>query len=234
MYGNRTKKKRKHHMKTSLPCTKHYLFDFDGTLVDSMPYWASSMLRVLDDHHITYGDDIIRIITPLGLHGTAKYFQSIGLDLPVERILEEMNAYLTPLYCNTIVEKAGVKDCLEAMKAAGIGLHVLTASPHRWLDPCLKRAGLFNLFDNVWSCEDFGTGKTDPEIYRAAACRIGAEIMDITFLDDNINADRTAKTAGMPVIAVYDDTSRDDEPAMRELCDGYINDFFELAAEILG
>ena len=230
MYGNRTKKKRKHHMKTSLPCTKHYLFDFDGTLVDSMPYWASSMLRVLDDHHITYGDDIIRIITPLGLHGTAKYFQSIGLDLPVERILEEMNAYLTPLYCNTIVEKAGVKDCLEAMKAAGIGLHVLTASPHRWLDPCLKRAGLFNLFDNVW----FGTGKTDPEIYRAAARRIGAEITDITFLDDNINADRTAKTAGMPVIAVYDDTSRDDEPAMRELCDGYINDFFELAAEILG
>jgi FMN phosphatase YigB (HAD superfamily) len=101
------------------------------------------------------------------------------------------------------------------------------------LDPCLKRVGLFDLFDNVWSCEDFGTGKTNPEIYRAAALRIGSTITDITFLDDNINADRTAKTAGMPVIAVYDDTSRDDEPAMRDLCDGYIRDFFELAAEIL-
>ena len=220
-------------MNTAFPRTKHYLFDFDGTLVDSMPYWAGSMLQVLDDHDISYGDDIIRIITPLGLLGTAEYFRSIGLDLPVEQILEEMNAYLTPLYCCKIVEKAGVRECLEAMKAAGIGLHVLTASPHRWLDPCLKRVGLFDLFDNVWSCEDFGTGKTNPEIYRAAALRIGSSITDITFLDDNINADRTAKTAGMPVIAVYDDTSRDDEPAMRDLCDGYIRDFFELAAEIL-
>jgi len=221
-------------MKTPLPHTKHYLFDFDGTLVDSMPYWADSMIRVLDDHGIAYGADIIRIITPLGLRGTAEYFRGIGLDLSVERILEEMNAYLTPLYRDVIVEKAGVKECLAAMRAAGFGLHVLTASPHRWLDPCLARVGLWELFDNVWSCEDFGMGKTDPEIYRAAARRIGAAVTDITFLDDNINADRTAKAAGMPVIAVYDDTSRDDEAAMRKLCDGYINDFFALSAAILG
>lgn len=51
-----------------------YLFDFDGTLVDSMPTYVSAMLRILDENNITYGDDIVKIITPLGLGGAADYF----------------------------------------------------------------------------------------------------------------------------------------------------------------
>ena len=160
----------------NIPLTRHYLFDFDGTLVDSMPYWAKAMLQVLDDHDIVYGDDIIRVITPLGLHGTAKHFQSLGLTLPTERILEEMHAALVPMYRDVIVEKQEVASCLLEMRQRGLGLHILTASPHAFLDPCLHRIGLFGLFDNVWSCEDFGTGKTNPQIYVDAAARIGAPL----------------------------------------------------------
>lgn len=36
-----------------------YLFDFDGTLVDSMPSYISAMLRILDDHNIPYGDNLV-------------------------------------------------------------------------------------------------------------------------------------------------------------------------------
>ena len=39
-----------------------YLFDFDGTLVDSMPRWIRKMLRILDEYGIAYGEDIIRTI----------------------------------------------------------------------------------------------------------------------------------------------------------------------------
>ena len=119
------------------------------------------------------------------------------------------------------------------MRAAGYKLHILTASPHIYLDPCLERLGMFDLFDNVWSSDDFGTGKTDPAIYRSVAERVGADVSDITFLDDNINADKTAKFAGTQVIAVYDATSKADEARMRELCDGYIYDFSELEKIIL-
>ena len=212
--------------------TKHYLFDFDGTLVDSMGHWAGAMLRILDDHGIDYGDDIIEIITPLGLHGTARHFISMGMEGTVEEVLEEMNGHLTPLYRDVIPLKESVKHCLEEMKARGIGLHVLTASPHRWLDPCLKRVGVFDVFDNVWSCEDFGTGKTDPAIYVQAAARIGAPVEDVTFLDDNINADKTALAAGMRVVGVFDPTSASAEAEMRAVCHGYVRDFAELEREI--
>ena len=210
--------------------TKHYLFDFDGTLVDSMPYWASAMLDVLDTFGIKYGDDVIQTITPLGLHGTAEYFQGLGLDLTIDEIFAEVDKRLSPAYTHKIPAKASVCQCLQKMKELGFGLHVLTASPHRWLDPCLVRLGLYDLFDNVWSSDDFGTGKTNPMIYHAAAERMGARMDEITFLDDNINADLAAKASGVSVIGVYDKTSETDADRMRRELDGYVLDFAELEA----
>ena len=63
---------------------KTYLFDFDGTLVDSMPTFASLMLRILDENSIKYGEDIVKVITPLGYRGTAEYFRSLGIDESTE------------------------------------------------------------------------------------------------------------------------------------------------------
>ena len=208
----------------------HYLFDFDGTLVDSMPTFISVMLRILDEHHIPYGDDIVRIITPLGYVNTAKYYVTLGVPLPEEQIIETMNAYAEAEYAHRVEAKEHVIDTLRALKARGDHLSVLTASPHLMLDPCLKRLGIYELFENVWSCNDFGTSKSDPAIYHMAAERMGVAVEDVTFLDDNVNADKTAKAAGMRVIGVFDESSRDDEDAIRAVTDGYIRDFSELLA----
>ena len=85
----------------------------------------------------------------------------------------------------------------QLLEQQGASLNVLTASPHITLDACAKRVGLWELFDNIWSCDDFGTTKADPEIYKMAAERIGLPVEDIIFLDDNLGADKTAKSAGM-------------------------------------
>ena len=213
--------------------TKHWLFDFDGTLVDSMGHWSACMVGLLDKYGVPHGDDIVNIITPLGSLGTARYFQKIGLDLTLEEIGKEVHEDLYKKYHDVIVAKDGVLECLTKMKARGYKLHVLTASPHTMLDPCLKRNGLFDLFENVWSSDDFGTGKSNPKIYAAVAERIGADLSDITFLDDNINADMTAKGAGVRVIGVYDETSRDDTEKMKELLDGFVYSFSELEADLI-
>ena len=44
---------------------KNIILDFDGTLVDSMPTYAGVMLRILDECGVSYGDDLVKIITPL-------------------------------------------------------------------------------------------------------------------------------------------------------------------------
>lgn len=207
---------------------KTYLFDFDGTLVDSMPTYVSAMLRILDENQISYNNDIVKIITPLGVKGTAEYFIKMGLDLPKEEIISLMKQYMLDAYFHHIPAKKNVISVLKELKKSGASLNVLTASPHITLDACLKRLDIYNLFDNVWSCDDFKTTKSDPEIYKMAAKKIGVNVEEVLFLDDNLNADKTAKASGMKVCGVYDDSSKDYIEEIKNVTDFYIYDFLEL------
>ena len=207
---------------------KTYLFDFDGTLVDSMPTFVSVMLRILDEHNTKYGDDIVKIITPLGYHGAAEYFRSLGLPKSADEIVGLMNSYAQSEYENNIEAKTGVIDTLRTLHESGASLNVLTASPHIMLDPCLKRLGIFDLFDNVWSCDDFQTTKANPEIYRMAANRLGCKADEVIFIDDNVNAVKTARLAGMRAFGVYDDSSKDLVDEMKNASDRYLYTLCEL------
>ena len=208
---------------------KAYLFDFDGTLVDSMPTFVSAMLRILDENHIHYDNGIIKIITPLGLNGTAEYYiNQLGVKMSKEQLMSVMKEYMLDAYFHTIPAKANVISTLQELKRRGASLNVLTASPHITLDACLKRLGMWELFDNVWSCDDFNTTKADPQIYVQAAKRLNRSVAEVLFLDDNLNADLTAKAAGMQVCGVYDESSKDYVDQMKAATDFYIYDFQEL------
>ena len=109
---------------------KTYLFDFDGTLVDSMPTYVSAMLRILDENSISYDKDIVKIITPLGLIGTAEYFVELGINKPKEEIILLMKEYMAEGYFYHIPAKNNVIPVLKELKKKGCNLNVLTASPH--------------------------------------------------------------------------------------------------------
>ena len=206
-----------------------YLFDFDGTLVDSMPTYVSAMLRILDENGVSYGEDIIKIITPLGVNGTAEYYiRELGISRPKDQLILTMKEYMLDAYRYTIPAKANVISVLKELKNRGASLNVLTASPHITLDACLKRLGIWELFDHVWSCDDFHTTKADPKIYEMAARRMNTTVDKVLFLDDNLNADITAKSAGMLVCGVYDPSSEDYTQQIKAATDYYIYDFTEL------
>ena len=207
---------------------KTYLFDFDGTLVDSMPIWGGVMKRILDESNIPYGEDLIKIITPLGAAGTARYFIDLGLPLTEEKTLEIMTEYLVKEYTENVPAKEGVIETLKKMKDRGDSLNVLTASRHVALDPCLIRLGIFDIFDNVWSSDDFDLPKTNPEIYRQAAKRLGKAVNEVIFVDDNLVADKTAKSAGMAVCGIYDESSEEYVDDIKAVADAYVYKFEEL------
>lgn len=207
---------------------KTYLFDFDGTLVDSMPTYFKGLLNVLDEFQIPYSDDIVKIVTPLGYPGTARYFQSLGVPLSEDEIVRRFQDYSVNAYTNSVPAKKNVVETLRILKEQGHSLNVLTASPHTQLDPCLKRLGIMEWFDHVWSCNDFNTTKADPEIYKRAAKQMGVPVKEVIFLDDNYNADKTAKEAGMIVYGVYDSYSEPYLDEIKALVDKFIYDFKEL------
>lgn len=154
--------------------------------------------------------------------------------MPKSQLIDAIMEYVQDAYFHTIPAKANVLSVLKALKEAGASLNILTASPHITLDPCLKRLGLWELFDNVWSCDDFSTTKADPQLYVMAAQRLHTTVGNILFLDDNLQVTTVARSVGMQTCGVYDASSGDSAEEIKAVTDYYICNFLELLDPNMG
>lgn len=204
------------------------VFDLDGTLVDSMQRYARGILSVLEDEGISYEPDLIKVLTPLGYTKSAELYRTMGVPGTVEEIVRRIENKLVEQYANHIPLKAGVGDYLHKRKVEGAKLYVLTASPHIITDICLQHNGVYDLFDRVWSVEDYGIPKGDVRVYEAVADRIGCSTSDITFFDDNLTALSTGKAAGCYCVAVYDRHTEEEFAALCAVGDRVIRSFEDL------
>lgn len=208
---------------------KHHIFDFDGTLVDSMPTWSDKVLNILRECGIPFPDDLLKELVTLGDKGTAQYFRDVmGVPLTLDEMFAKMDAYALPRYRDLVPIKDGVRDYLRHLLDQGCCIHVLTASPHKMVDPCLTRLGVFGWFTNVWSTDDFGISKSDPDIYRQAAARIGTDVSDCVFYDDSFAAIRTANAANMETVGVYDPYAEAFLPIMEAESGRFVRSMTEL------
>ena len=82
-----------------------YIFDFDGTLVDSMPVFSAMMAEIFRENDLSIPEDFVKIITPLGYIGTAKYAISLGLKMTVEEFCALATQKMAVQYHNTIPAK---------------------------------------------------------------------------------------------------------------------------------
>ncbi len=204
---------------------KVYIFDLDGTLLNSMPYWAKAMISLLDKYNINYPIDVIKTIIPLGMKGTVEYFKTLGLNLTLEEFMNEVYSSLQVYYENEIKFKNGAFEYLKKLKKNGASLNILTASPKIFIEVSFKRLGAFELFDNLWSCDDFGLGKTEPEIFYKILDLLGAKTEEAIFFDDNIGSIKGSKKAGICSVAVFDPTNIDSREELINNADFHIEDF---------
>lgn len=210
---------------------RNHIFDLDGTIADSMGHWAKTMLSIVDDAGVDYPEDIIKRITPLGDVGISKYFIELGVPGSAEEIIDRMHDVAIPKYRDIIPAKEGVCEYIKALKSRGCRLFVLTASPHILVDPCLMRLGIFELFDGIFTTDDFGLSKSNPQIYHDLCTKARIDINETAFYDDNIIALKTGKEAGLFTVAVYDKASDEYISEIKVLAGEYIESFSELASD---
>ena len=206
-----------------------YIFDMDGTLIDSMPSFGGAILRYLEENGIAYPPNVVDTVTPLGFLGTAEYFiNTLGVSATVEDVARGLGELMLDAYFHKIPAKEDVIETLIRLRAEGHSLHILTASPHVTMDPCLARLGILPLVDNAWSSDDFGMIKAKPEIYRAVAKRLDVSVEDCIFFDDNLGAITAARAAGMHTVGVYDESGKHAEEQMKQTAERYIYRFSEI------
>ncbi len=205
------------------------LFDFDGTLGNSMPTMVEILFGFLTEYNIPITSELANKLVPLGFAGMAKYYQEeLGVPMPKEEILQTFMRRLVKAYEERICLKPTVKETVKALKEAGFRLCVFTASPHIFIDPCLKREGAYELFDKVWSVEDFGLTKGEETIFVEAAKRLGVKVEDLAVIDDSLTVLKTAKAAGATTVGVYEPTMEKLQEEIRATADFYITEMSQL------
>jgi beta-phosphoglucomutase-like phosphatase (HAD superfamily) len=198
-----------------------------------MPFYTKGMYSILEDNGISYDkENLIKILTPLGYTKTAKYYiDNFNLNQSVEQIVEKMEQRLVFEYSNNIKLKAGVKEFLKKIKEEGARLFVLTASPHVVTDICLKNNGVYELFEKVWSVEDFKSNKSDINLFYTVAKTIGCECADINYFEDNLEAVKNSVIAGYNTFGVKDVSSQ--TPDYTALVKSAAKNFVETFEELL-
>ena len=152
------------------------IFDFDGTLFDSMFIWDEIGERYLRSLGKEPNPSMREAVRTLSLYQAACYLRrEYDLPLSTEGIMKGINQMIEHFYLSEILPKPGVCEFLEHMKKAGISMCIATASERYQIEAALKRCGMSQYFDAIFTCSEIGHGKEEPFIFRQAMEVCGAE-----------------------------------------------------------
>lgn len=212
---------------------KAVIFDVDGTLVDSMWIWRQVDIEFLSRRGIELPVDLQKDIEGISYTGTAEYFKKrFKLSESVEEIKEEWREMADDFYNSKIPLKDGVREVLELYRNKGMKLGIATSNSRELVNTMLKRHKLELYFDKIRTSCEVPRSKPYPDVYLQAAKDLDAEPEDCLVFEDTVAGVNAAKSAGMKVVAVYDEHSAEAQEYLKQLADLYIMDYHEFLKEI--
>ena len=204
---------------------KGAIFDFDGTLVDSMFIWDTFGEDYLKSFGIESKENLAEVFKTFTLEQAAEYYcNHYDIKLSVKEIAEGINNMVAEIYRTKVALKPGVCDFLERLKRSGVKMCVATVTDRPIVEDVLNRLNIYEYFSAIFTCAEVGFGKETPEIYRQALKYLGTEKRETVVFEDVLHAVKTAKNDGFTVAAVYD-TYEPMQKELKEISDYYIADF---------
>lgn len=205
------------------------IFDMDGTLIDSNHMVSAITEEYLSRHRCTPGDGFYNEVLPMSLEEYCVALQELTEDHPpVDEIMREIFCSMRGFY-RSVKEMSRVREYMELLRNEGIRMAVASATEKELVLEVLSRLRLTEYFDCILSTEEVGKGKKHPDVYYAAAKRLGTDdVSSVVVYEDSIVAQRTAKQAGFKVCGIYDQYSLDDPLESKMICDAFIEGYDEL------
>ena len=208
---------------------KGAIFDFDGTIVDSMWIWDT----LGEDYLRTLGkepkENLTEVFKTFTLEQAAQYYRMhYGITLSIKEIVDGVNAMVEKYYASKVSLKQGVSDFLQKLSEKGVKMCVATVTDRYLVENTLERLKIRKYFSEIFTSAEVGSDKTTPGIYRAALRHLGTEKSETVVFEDAYHALMTAKNDGFAVVAVYDQ-SETGQIAMRAEADYYISDYGHFA-----
>lgn len=207
------------------------IFDLDGTLIDSMPWWETIWDVVSAAHfqgkpcrpareveermHTLFVEESVWLLCDY-------YARELGVEIRFDDLLFTINNDIDDFYRTRVGLKAGVRELLQALHERNIPMCVASASERESILVVLRGCEIEHYFSSIFTCSEVGKSKTSPDIYLAALNGLGTPIETTWVFEDAFTALNTASNAGLHTVGIYESQeSRYEE--MKRKADVYVD-----------
>lgn len=209
------------------------IFDFDGILLDSMPFWDGLAISGLIQHGIEPDVELLRRLPEMTMREVAEYQ---AFHYPVlgtaDDIFANWKQKASEAFRNDLSYKPGALELLDDLNRRGKKIAIATMSERAIVELALRRENVGYKIETLVTFEDVGVGKHEPAIWLEIAHQFGVAPSDCVVIEDAYFAARTAKTAGFPVIGVEDAANASHAAHLQEVADLYVGSLEELIGKL--
>lgn len=178
------------------------LWDMDGTLVDTEPYWMASEVELVHSFGGTWTHDDGLLLVGLGLWNSAEILRSRGVAMEPDEIVHWLTDRVQQkLDADGVPWRPGARELLESLRERGIPTALVTMSVRRMAEQIVAHIP-FDAFDVIVSGDEVDEPKPAPEPYLRAAELLGVEIRDTVALEDSLVGLASAVASGATTIGV--------------------------------
>ena len=207
-----------------------FIFDMDGTMIDSMRVWKDIDDEYIEKYDLTEPEDFHEAMEGLSYTETAEYFLKVFPTLPktVEELKEEWYEMALYKYSHEMELKEGLEEVIRGARAKGIRIGIATSNDRKLVEACLRGMGVEELVDTISTGCEVKKGKPAPDVYLKAAGDLGVAPENCLVFEDVPMGIMAGKNAGMKVCAVDDWFSAPQTERKKELADYFIKNYNEI------
>ena len=186
-------------------------FDLDGTLVNSLPDLALSVNAALSELDLPQAPEEF-ILTWIGNGAPVLIARALDWvqtqtgrslsEAEFEKVKDRFNFHYGENLCNVSRLYPNVKETLEALKAKGYTLAVVTNKPTKYVQPVLAAFGIDHLFSEMLGGQSLPAIKPHPGPLYYLCGKFGVEPRQLLFVGDSQNDILAAHAAGSPVVGL--------------------------------
>jgi HAD superfamily hydrolase (TIGR01509 family) len=178
------------------------LWDMDGTLVDTEPYWIATEFAMAEKYGGTWSQAHALQLVGNDLVSSGQYIKDVmGLDLTPEAVVEELLDGVVAQVEHEVPWRPGAVELLTSLVEAGVRCGLVTMSYDRFVAPILARLPA-ETFRVVVTGDQVERGKPHPEPYLTAAAALGVRPEDCVAIEDSNTGAKSAEAAGCLVLVV--------------------------------
>lgn len=182
---------------------KAVIFDMDGVIIDSEPFWKNAEFEVFSSLGVVLDKEFTDLTQTMTTIEVTKFWYE---KFPWEsKSLEEVEDMVISRVMELIeqgrAERNGIELFIKQLKSNGFKIGLATNSPYKIIPVVLEKAGIADYFDSIFSAEFVEFGKPDPAIYLMTSKELGIDPENCIVIEDSYSGMLAAKKAGMKVVA---------------------------------